>query len=224
MLNRRTLKAMLVLASVAGFGPVAHAGLFTWGASGTGGSGTWNTTNTNWYDGTTNTAWVSGYDAAFGGTAGTVTLGSTITAGTLTFNTSGYTIAKGGYNLTATSLSGTGAVTFSGTGTASITGSSSGYSGAVTLGTGLDTTNVTLVGAGDSLGTGTVNLRGGLLGASTAGVTVANAMTVGGGGVRFGGSNSFTISGTITMDVASRTFANYSPNGSTVGLSGAIKF
>ncbi|MEO6788089.1 MAG: autotransporter-associated beta strand repeat-containing protein, partial [Chthoniobacteraceae bacterium] len=66
------------------------------GTSG-GGAGTWDLTTMNpWWDpiGAADVAWSNaGFDIAiFGGTAGTVTLGVPITAGGLTFNTSGYTI------------------------------------------------------------------------------------------------------------------------------------
>ena len=86
----------------------------TWDSSGTNpgapvdGSGTWNTTSTNWSNGTSDAAWNntsdSGDPVSFGsnnGTAGTVTLGANIQAGGLTFNpaTSGnYTIAGSGSN------------------------------------------------------------------------------------------------------------------------------
>jgi autotransporter-associated beta strand protein len=80
------------------------------------GAGTWNTTGTNWSNGTADAAWNntsdSSYTAVFGannGTAGTVTLGSNITAGGLTFNpatSSNYTIAgSGSYGLTLTGSS-----------------------------------------------------------------------------------------------------------------------
>src|SRR5688500_12135879 len=53
-------------------------------ANANGGTGTWNTTTTNWdtlATGGADAAWVNGAnDASFGGTAGTVTLGVPITA------------------------------------------------------------------------------------------------------------------------------------------------
>ena len=208
----------------------ARATTLTWDADGvsggtTGGTGTWNTASALWDNAGVMTTWNNATpdSAIFGGTAGTVTLGSAITAGTLTFNTAGYTIAKAGNNLTITSLAGSSALTVSGVGTFSITGSSAGYSGAITLGpSAAAATDLVSVGANDSLGTGTINMRGAVLQASAAGLTIANAINVGAGGFRVGGTNSFTMSGAITMDVASRTFANYSANGSTVTLSGGI--
>lgn len=60
----------------------------------TGGSGNWSAGGANWTNstGTTNTTWNSG-TAVFGGTAGTVTVSSAISAQALIFNSSGYTIA-----------------------------------------------------------------------------------------------------------------------------------
>jgi fibronectin-binding autotransporter adhesin len=70
-----------------------HAGTLTWSATGTssaiGGTGTWDTTNARWtVDGTIWSAWNNANvdTAVFAGTAGTVTLGTGITAGGLTFD------------------------------------------------------------------------------------------------------------------------------------------
>ena len=63
------------------------------------GSGTWNTANVNWYNGTADLVWPNATDTAvFGaGTAGTytVTVAGTINAGGITFNQAGYTIGNG---------------------------------------------------------------------------------------------------------------------------------
>lgn len=102
-----------------------------------GGSGTWNTTGLAWDDGVVNSLNVAWSNAApdsaiFGNTAGTVTLGAAITAGSITFNTSGYTLNTNGNALTATNLAGSGNFTKTGTGDFTInTGSS--YTGALTL-------------------------------------------------------------------------------------------
>jgi autotransporter-associated beta strand protein len=77
----------------------------TWNKNGTGsvtdGAGTWNTTSTNWYNGTTNVVWNSADSALFGsgGAGGTVALASGgITAAGLTFNT-----VTAAYNISGTS-------------------------------------------------------------------------------------------------------------------------
>jgi fibronectin-binding autotransporter adhesin len=94
--------AALVLAAVGLTTPTALAGPVTWdtvsGDAGvTGGAGAWDTTLTNWTtdSGATNIAWVNANNdtAVFGGSAGTVTLGTAITVGGLTFNdNAGYLI------------------------------------------------------------------------------------------------------------------------------------
>lgn len=73
------------------------------------GGGTWNLVSSNWWYGSTNVAWDNAAPpttAILGMTnapAGTITLGTNITAGSLTFTPAGsgdYTIAGGGYTLT----------------------------------------------------------------------------------------------------------------------------
>ena len=85
-----------------------HAQTLTWDANGNGadgataGSGTWNTTNTNWYNGSsTDVVWpnsTSGDTAVFGaGTGGgayTISVG-TVNAGGIIFNQGGYTLSGG---------------------------------------------------------------------------------------------------------------------------------
>jgi autotransporter-associated beta strand protein len=68
-----------------------------WGASGGGGTGTWNIdTTANWFDGSAATKWLdfggTDYGAIFGGMAGTVTLASNINVNSLTFTTAGYNV------------------------------------------------------------------------------------------------------------------------------------
>lgn len=148
--------------------PMLHAATLYWDGTDTtanadGGSGTWNNTagNTNWDTLATagvNSIWTNGaHSAVFGGTAGTVTLGTGVTVGgtspvAIAFNTSGY-IVGGTQNLTFNvaseiNLNGTtfqSGVTFLSTssnkaltintgGTSSIAGKINTGSGAVTIG------------------------------------------------------------------------------------------
>jgi autotransporter-associated beta strand protein len=78
------------------------AATLEWGASGDGGSGSWDSTSSNWWNGTQNVQWSdssAGTDVVFGGTAGTVTntrsLSQNPVARSLTFNTPGYTVTDG---------------------------------------------------------------------------------------------------------------------------------
>ena len=96
------LLAIFVLPSL-----VLAASSLTWDADGTaggstGGTGNWNTTSTFWNKSGVMQAWINANSdlAIFGGTAGTVTLTEAITAGGLTFNTDGYTLAGNGNTLT----------------------------------------------------------------------------------------------------------------------------
>jgi hypothetical protein len=76
-----------------------------WGATGTGGNGTWDATTANWFNGTSATTW-DGNVAVFGGTAGTVTVSGTQNATGMTIATTGYTlgasVGAGTINMTGT--------------------------------------------------------------------------------------------------------------------------
>ena len=65
--------------------------------AGTGGTGTWDTTSLIWFNGATFQAWNNATfdNGIFGGTVGTVTLGTAINVHNLTFNTTGYTVTGG---------------------------------------------------------------------------------------------------------------------------------
>ncbi|MGV0960380.1 MAG: autotransporter-associated beta strand repeat-containing protein [Limnohabitans sp.] len=99
-----------------------------------GGTGTWDTSTTNWTNsgGTVNGTWPAGTSVAtFAGTAGTVTVSGTQSAGGLTFNTTGYTVSGGTLNLSNTSNP----VTVS-TGTATVASTLTGSSGLLKSGAG----------------------------------------------------------------------------------------
>jgi len=123
--------------------PQSAQAQLSWGTNGTGGSSTWNATNTNWYNGASNVVWDS-TSATFAGTAGAVTVSGTQNATGLTFSTSGYTLGgSGAINLTGapvisglatinTVLSGTSGMTLQ-TGSKTLGGDNTGLSGLVTL-------------------------------------------------------------------------------------------
>ena len=70
-----------------------------------GGTGTWDTTTTNWSNGTADVAWSNANAALFGGTAGTVTVatGVSVSPTYMNFGVGGYTIAATGTgNITTT--------------------------------------------------------------------------------------------------------------------------
>lgn len=87
-------------------------------SGGSGGTGTWDlNTTADWYNGTSDVDWLDNSalganTALFGGSAGTVTLNSSLSASNLIFNTTGYTISGSGTltlgagGINASSLSG----------------------------------------------------------------------------------------------------------------------
>src|SRR5690349_16777698 len=90
---KRKLRALSLILAAAGLGSLdsarnAEAASMFWT-----GAGNWNTTNTNWgtvTGGPYTSAWVTGSDAVFEGTAGIVSLTATNpTAHNLTFNVTG---------------------------------------------------------------------------------------------------------------------------------------
>jgi len=120
-----------------------------WTSNGTtlGGTAAWDSSGSKWSPSSTSVAgaaWTAGKTAIFGGTAGTVTLGSAITAGGLTFSTTGYTLVSGtGGSLATASISvdpglsatvsakltGTADLGKAGTGTLILSGTVNDYSG-----------------------------------------------------------------------------------------------
>lgn len=141
------MTAMLV-ASLTAWTLPANGASLVW----VGGSGTWDNTIANWTPGPV--AWVNGGDTAvFNTGAGTVTLGVPITAGGLTFNSSGYTIAGGTLTLVTAPgasapvittnrgvvatigsvVSGTAGLVKTGPGSLLLTNSSNNYTGSISI-------------------------------------------------------------------------------------------
>ncbi|RFC45582.1 MAG: Autotransporter-associated beta strand repeat-containing protein, partial [Verrucomicrobia bacterium] len=135
--------------------------------SGLGGGGTWDTTNARWWNGTGYSSWTNlNLDTAlFWGTAGTVTLGTGITVGGLTFNTTGYIIDAGSSTLTFGATNN--AITLNNVAAATLTGAVAG------------TGNVTLTGGVYGGGTaGTLTLNGTSTGGWSGTTTINNGMTM----------------------------------------------
>jgi len=107
-LSRLSVNRFILSAAFAAFIPqVATAASLVWNADNAvgdpvGGTGVWDTAATSWDNAGAMQAWNNGGNdtAIFGGIAGTVTLGTPVTAGRLIFNTTGYTIAGGSNTLT----------------------------------------------------------------------------------------------------------------------------
>ncbi|MBL9090827.1 MAG: autotransporter-associated beta strand repeat-containing protein, partial [Planctomycetaceae bacterium] len=155
-----------------------------------------------------NIAWSNAANdiARFGGTGGTITLGGAITAGGLTFNTTGYSIVPTTTEiLTLAGLNPTITVTNLGD-TASIAAQIAGTNGLIKAGAG------TLVLSGANSFTGVAQLDAGILRAqSIASALGAGTLTLAGGelqlanntGLNFGRNTTVTGNATITSDVVS---------------------
>lgn len=72
--------------------------------SGLGGTGTWDSTTSRWYNGVTTSSWVAGNEAVFWGTPGTVTIASPQSASNLRFRTTGYTVTGSTLTMTGPSI------------------------------------------------------------------------------------------------------------------------
>jgi autotransporter-associated beta strand protein len=139
----------------------ASANTLSWdpssaGASG-GGAGTWNTSLSNWWTGSSDVPWTdtTGTDTAvFDNTAGTVTLGSAVTANALWFKVDGYTLS-GASTLT---LAGPTPTITTDTGTTTISATLGGSSGLVKQGAGTLTLSNSAAGY-----TGNTNVNAGTL-------------------------------------------------------------
>jgi autotransporter-associated beta strand protein len=170
--------AVLVLGTAAFAAPLRAATL-TWSGtapatSGTvGGTGAWDTSGLNWWTGNGAAAWNNANNdtAAFAGTSGTVTLGTNITAGGLSFNTSsGYLLNLGANTLTLGAA--TNSLSFNFNATGGVTGTISG----LVTGTG----NVLLGGGPLSAGVyaSTLNLIGTATGGWSGTTTITQGQTL----------------------------------------------
>ena len=221
-------RAWLSFLALAAAAPAAAQDLFWDGgtvnggnpaANANGGTGTWDTTITNWDTAATggaDTAWVNGNNNAFfGGTGGTVTLGVPIAAQNLNFTATGYTLTGGTFTVggvtpTITSnagvsttissiLAGTAGLTKAGTGTLTLSGANT-FSGGINVNAGtLSVTGNTRLGdAGNGVtmaGGTTLTTTAGALASSRVVTLTGGTVTVSGAGV---GSARFTGAGGAT--------------------------
>ena len=231
-----TAALALSLASVG-----ATAGSLEWSADGvtpgSGGTGTWKTSTALWFNGTTFQDWNNAAldDAVFGGTAGTVTLGTAITAHDLIFDVTGYSVTKrtltlggatptiivvtGGSATINSKIAGNSGLTETGGGTLILTNNNS-YTGGTTISSGtLQLGNATNAGsvAGDIVNYGalvfdrtnnTVTYAGVISGSGT--LTQAGTGTL-----QLTGDNTYT--GGTTISSGTLQLGKNSTSGSIVG-------
>ncbi|MBZ9846364.1 autotransporter-associated beta strand repeat-containing protein, partial [Mesorhizobium sp. CA5] len=248
----RPRSAAVLLALLTGLAAnQAGAADLYWDADGSGlqlgGTGTWNTAAPALWNTTGNATagpfvtWNNGTpdNAIFAGTAGTVTLGAPITAGSLTFNVSGYTIAGGTLTLGGTTptitaagnatissiVAGTAGLTKAGGGTLTLSGNNT-FSGNVNINAG------TLSLTGTNTFTGAINVNTGILsvssnaalGNATNVVNLSAGTTLSASGSLSGRTVSLTGQGTV--QVAGAGSAHYTGSGglnvTAVGSTGSI--
>jgi len=231
------------------FSPALHATNYTWDSTAGGGapvdgSGTWDTTGTNWYSAGVDSAWVNltSGTAVFGaanGTAGTITVGD-VTAGGITFwpagagnyTLSGGTITLGGPTPTITSkadatigsiIAGIDGLIKAGTNTLTLTGANT-YTGTTTLKNGiLVIGNATALGAASNplaLTTGTLDLNG--IGTFVGALSGGGVITNNGGNtgiITDGGGTTQTFGGSINNGSGMVDFWTRG-DGSTLNLTG----
>ncbi len=201
-------------ANIAGNGNGASAG----------GTGNWNTTLTNWDQGSglAMVAWNNANlnTAVFAGTAGTVTINAPVSAGGLTFTTTGYTLA-GGASPNNLTLGGTSAtITTSALTTAGTTTISSIISGNLTGGLTIASNGDMTASGGGAAGrgvifsgtntfTGNITVTSGLFnpGANATLGNAANTITLNGGGLLANVTN--TISRNVTYGTSNGTIRVY---------------
>jgi len=216
--------AGVVLAAIA---TPAFAASLSWTSTGNstlGGTGTWDTSSALWWNGASAQTWAtnttSGDTAVFAGTAGTVTLGTNISALGLQFTTTGYTITPGSNTLTV-GAGGIDASTLS--------------SGTTTLGdTAISGNQSWTVGTGATLSVGTISRTAGSgstlalsnTGTFSTSTTDSSNGIIGGWAVIKTGASSygFAHSGssgtnTITAAATSTLGTSFSGNNSTVNWS-----
>ncbi len=188
-------------------------------ADANGGTGTWNTANTNWdttSTGGSNTTWNNATpdSAVFGGVAGTVTLGQAMTAGGIQIDTAGYTI-------TASTLTiHSGGVTV--TSGANNAGGFTDLSSAIVLGDNQSWVNqssntvLRQLGSSVNLGANTLTLEGAVRVAS--GISGSGNIIINYSGGAFAGmSSNNTFSGTTTINSGGILLINNLTNSNVTG-------
>lgn len=196
----------------------------------------WSLTAPNWDSGV---PWTNGSNAIFGGTGETVEVASDVTVGSITFNSSGYTIADAnadsifslssgsvitvasGQTATISESIAAGALTKAGSGTLLLSGANS-FDGAVTVNAG-----TLRLGSNSALGStvGATTINTGAIVELLDGVTIGEAVTLDSSGDNYGGlrtiaNASATWAGNIFLNAGNRLGAQ---TGSVFTITGTIQ-
>ena len=155
------------------------------------GAGTWNTTNTNWWDGAANVSFTSGSNVIFGSPAAASNIAVAtggVTAGSLTFNV----VGTSSYTFTGASITG-GALTKNGTNGVRFDNANTFTSVTVNAGANSQSDGALRLGNANALGTAPITF------ANTADMTGLYFLTGAGNAVNFSNNIAFTTStGRIT--------------------------
>ncbi len=225
--------SLLVAAAFLAHPSVADAADLTWDADtatagAQEGSGTWNTSNTNWWNGSANTAWVNttvtnfntGFTATLGGLDGayTLTTGSPIIASNLNVTAGGYTVVNSGANfLTLTFTTTTGTGTFTSAASQIFVAAGKTFN----IGSGSDSTIVKANGGGASTSSQIHVEAGGVLNIN-AGASLLRDNNAGAnnGGIRFTGAGTVNLFGTVsnTSNNDGIRVGEYDPNSVTFNV------
>jgi fibronectin-binding autotransporter adhesin len=172
-----------------------------------GGAGAWTTSDTNWWNGTANTAWVNttttnaatGFTATLGGSDGayTLTTGAPIIASNLNVTTGGYTLVNSGGNfLTLTFTTTTGSGTFTPAASQIFVAAGKTFN----IGSGSDSTIVKANGGGALSTSSQIHVETGAVLNINAGASLLRDNNAGAnnGGIRFTGSGTVNLFGTVS--------------------------
>jgi fibronectin-binding autotransporter adhesin len=179
------------------------------------GAGAWNTTNTNWWNGSTNVSFVAGDNVTFGaasGAAGTVTvITGGLTTGNLTFNQTG----SSSYEISGGSITG-GALVKNGSMGLRLNSANSFTSVAVTNGPNSQTDGAIRIGIPDALGTAPITFS------NTASMTGLYFLTGFGNASTFANNIQFTTASTAGLTNRLLLTSNTAGGPQVVTLSGQL--
>jgi autotransporter-associated beta strand protein len=206
--------------------------------AGLGGSGTWDTASSKWYNGASNAPWAANSNAVFWGTAGAVTVSAPQTVNSLAFKTNGYSLSGSTITLAkptvtvdsgviasiGSALAGSAGLVKNGAGTLNLSGTNT-YTGGTTINAGV-VSIVSSVSLGANPSTPGLNLtlnNGGTLRFDGFNITLNSNRQIrlgatGGGGVIDTNGNLDTIAGAISGSSLTKI------GGGTLVLSGTNSF
>ncbi|MCU0794791.1 MAG: autotransporter-associated beta strand repeat-containing protein [Akkermansiaceae bacterium] len=178
------------------------------------GAGTWNTINTNWWDGAANTSFTAGANVTFGSPAAAATINVVtggVTAGSLTFNT----VGTSSYTFTGASIT-AGALTKNGTNGVRFDNANSFSSVTVNAGANSQADGALRLGNANALGTAPITFN------NTASLTGLFFLTGFGNATTF--SNNITFSSATTAGLQTRLLltSNTAGGPQTVTFSGLL--